>query len=308
MKTMMTALLMMATVCLPAYCQNGLPTADESLFLIPYLKADVDQVVLDVGCGTGAWALALANQGACVCAFDSHKESLDAAQVAIALAGVGERISLIEGNPLELPYQNNWFDRAVTIHMGHEMPATTRTLSAEGVVVGGLEKHMQEIARVLKPHGVATIVVPASHDVVFTSGTCPVAEVVASIQAALACSDGSCGDPDRTRDFIGRLEGVNRATFVAREGKLTLVTQMSDLQSGETIWRKEGNSVQVGSFHREEDYLIALRNAELVCTEVARPCFFGNVKYRMYQEQHSGELGLSYVEHNPFTIFIVEKR
>lgn len=64
--------------------------------------------VLDIGCGTGAVAAALAARGARVWGIDSEAAMLDVARAA-APAGVGLKQARAEA----LPFKDGWFDRAV---------------------------------------------------------------------------------------------------------------------------------------------------------------------------------------------------
>ena len=121
---------------------------------------------------------------------------------------------------------------------------------------------------------------------------------------------GNSEDADYISSLLNELAEVNRATFVRRGERLLLVTDERELERGEQLWRKEPDGVKMSYFHTEEEYLIAIREAGLFCEEVRRPCFFGRVKYRLYNGSLSvGDRGLgeSYAEHNPFTIFTVVK-
>jgi ubiquinone/menaquinone biosynthesis C-methylase UbiE len=66
--------------------------------------------VLDVGCGTGTLAAALAEQYACkVWGIDVSAEMLD-----VARAKVPEGVGLKLGRAEDLPFKDGWFERAVT--------------------------------------------------------------------------------------------------------------------------------------------------------------------------------------------------
>jgi len=281
---------------------NVMPESqDELLFLVPHLHTGKQEVigkrVLDIGCGTGAWAVTLAKSGAEVCAFDAYQQNIERAQAAAAFAGIGHKISWMEGSSGDLPYQDGSFDTVMSM----------RLVSGELVSVG-LEQPMKEIARVLKKGGEATVVIPASYDIVFTDGQRSEQEVMHSIQKQLEkCAKQPTQDVITA--VIEKMQGIHRATFVVRDDRLQLVTSQMTLQKGESIWRKEGQLVQPAVYHTEEDYLIAFQQAGLLCTEVKRPCFFGNVKYRMYRDEQAknAQLGTEYVHNNPFTIFVIKR-
>jgi len=93
--------------------------------------------VLDVGCGTGRLALALAERGAKVWGVDSSPEML-----AQAHAAVGRRVGLKLGRAESLPFKDGWFERAILRLVVH-------------LVDRGLA--FPELARVLDPGGRAVV-------------------------------------------------------------------------------------------------------------------------------------------------------
>jgi ubiquinone/menaquinone biosynthesis C-methylase UbiE len=93
--------------------------------------------VLDVGCGTGALASALAERGARVWGVDASEEML-----AVARAAVGTRVGLKLGRAEELPFKDAWFERVVLRLVVH-LVERPRALS--------------ELARILVPGGRASI-------------------------------------------------------------------------------------------------------------------------------------------------------
>ena len=93
--------------------------------------------VLDVGCGTGRLAYALAERGARLWGVDSSPEML-----AEARAGTGGRVGFKLGRAEALPFKDGWFDRAVlrlAVHLVDRAAA------------------FPELARVLRPGGRAVI-------------------------------------------------------------------------------------------------------------------------------------------------------
>ena len=93
--------------------------------------------VLDVGCGTGRLAAALADRGSRVWGIDPSEEMLTQARKA-----VGRRVRLKVGRAEALPFKDRWFERAV-LHL----------------VVHLLDRPVafRELARVLAPGGRAVV-------------------------------------------------------------------------------------------------------------------------------------------------------
>ncbi|MGH3092748.1 MAG: class I SAM-dependent methyltransferase [Gaiellaceae bacterium] len=95
------------------------------------------QRVLDVGCGTGRLATALAERGARVWGVDPSEEMLRQARLA-----AGKSVGLRRGRGEELPFKDAWFDRAVLRTVVHLLDRA---------------RALPELARVLVPGGRAVI-------------------------------------------------------------------------------------------------------------------------------------------------------
>jgi ubiquinone/menaquinone biosynthesis C-methylase UbiE len=93
--------------------------------------------VLDLGCGTGRLAAALAERGAKVWGVDPSAEML-----AQARASVGPRVGLKQGRAETLPFRDGWFERAVLRLVVHLVDR---------------RRALPELARVLAPGGRALI-------------------------------------------------------------------------------------------------------------------------------------------------------
>lgn len=99
------------------------------------------QSSLDLCCGTADWTIALAeaSQGGETVGLDFSRKMLDVGQAKIDKAGLTERIRLVEGNAMELPFADDAFD-FVTIGFGLRN-------------VPDIDQVLREMRRVVKPGG-----------------------------------------------------------------------------------------------------------------------------------------------------------
>jgi SAM-dependent methyltransferase len=97
----------------------------------------VGRRVLDVGCGTGRFAAALAERGAKVWGVDPSPEMLAQARAA-ARDGVGFK----QGEAERLPFKDAWFERAILVLVVHLVDRP---------------RALAEVARVLAPGGRAVV-------------------------------------------------------------------------------------------------------------------------------------------------------
>lgn len=75
--------------------------------------------VLDVGCGIGGTARYLASTCGCrVTGLDLTPEFVEAGRALCAWVGLGERVDLIQGSALAMPFELARFDAAVMLHVG----------------------------------------------------------------------------------------------------------------------------------------------------------------------------------------------
>ncbi|MGH3032839.1 MAG: class I SAM-dependent methyltransferase [Gaiellaceae bacterium] len=108
------------------------------LFDLLFAEGDLGrQRVLDVGCGTGRLATALAERGSRVWGVDPSEEMLRQARLA-----AGKSVGLRRGRGEELPFKEAWFDRAVLRTVVHLLDRA---------------RALPELARVLVPRGRAVI-------------------------------------------------------------------------------------------------------------------------------------------------------
>ncbi|MFX0028885.1 MAG: class I SAM-dependent methyltransferase [Candidatus Hermodarchaeota archaeon] len=96
--------------------------------------------VLDVGCGIGGPARNLVlNFGCHVTGLDLSKEYCQAAELINEYVGLGEKIDILQGNALQMPFSNEIFDIVFVQHVLMNISDKKRFLS--------------QIFRVLRPNG-----------------------------------------------------------------------------------------------------------------------------------------------------------
>jgi SAM-dependent methyltransferase len=109
--------------------------------------------VLDLGCGGGRHAFEAARRGARVVALDLDRSELDqviAIFAAMAEAGEipdGASGTAVAGDATSLPFPDGSFDKVIAAEVLEHLPAD--------------QIAMNEIARILRPGGVAAVTVPA---------------------------------------------------------------------------------------------------------------------------------------------------
>ena len=109
-------------------------------FLVSRIEAGPGDEVLDVATGTAAVAIELARQSGCrVVGLDQSAEMLAVGRRRVEAAGLAERIRLVEGSAVELPFEDGSFDGLTFTYLLRyvEEPAAT----------------LRELARVVRPGG-----------------------------------------------------------------------------------------------------------------------------------------------------------
>jgi len=109
--------------------------------------------LLDLGCGGGRHAFEAARRGACVVALDTDRSEL--AQVTAVFAAMAEAGEIpdggsglaVSGDATCLPFDDGSFDKVIAAEVLEHLPAD--------------QIAMNEIARVLRPGGMAAVTVPA---------------------------------------------------------------------------------------------------------------------------------------------------
>ncbi|HEX9554607.1 MAG TPA: class I SAM-dependent methyltransferase, partial [Streptosporangiaceae bacterium] len=108
--------------------------------------------LLDLGCGGGRHAFEAARRGARVVAMDTDRAELDrvtATFAAMAEAGEipdGASGQAVAGDATRIPFPDGSFDKVIAAEVLEHLPAD--------------QSAMNEIARVLRPGGMAAVTVP----------------------------------------------------------------------------------------------------------------------------------------------------
>lgn len=91
------------------------------------MKLNGDSDVLDIGSGLGGPARTLAEAFGCsVTGVDLTREFCEAAEILTGWLGMSGKVSFQEGDATELPFRNDRFDAAMTIHVAMNIPAKDR--------------------------------------------------------------------------------------------------------------------------------------------------------------------------------------
>ena len=115
-----------------------------TLELAGHMMLSENSCVLDIGSGLGGPARTLAEEYGChVTGLDLTQAFCDAAEVLSDWVNLGERVAFQQGDATDLPFADNQFDAAMTIHVGMNIAAK--------------DKVYEQARRVVKPDGVFAV-------------------------------------------------------------------------------------------------------------------------------------------------------
>jgi hypothetical protein len=271
---------------------------DETAFLLPNLNQQKSKSLLAIG--YGAANLSKHMDPTCLQAKELSLVWQAAGGSGLIAKALDEKVYQLTN----LPVEKDSIEQAVVCYLD-EVVFASCPLQEGCASMDLLEKAITSLASTLKPQGACQLILPYSHDIVFTSQDNGEAQL--AIEQALAALNESF-DEKKIKGTLKGLNSVYRASFVRQGDRLNLVTEGCQLKNGQTLWRKEGSRVVPTYYFSDEAYLIALAKSGLTCTEIKRPCFFGNIKHRLYHQAHPGvSLGEAYKQQAPFIIFLAQK-
>jgi ubiquinone/menaquinone biosynthesis C-methylase UbiE len=115
-----------------------------TLELLARLNVTANSHILDIGSGLGGVARTIADMAGCrVTGIDLTQEFCDAATAMSQWVQLGDRTEFRQGDATNLPFADNRFDHAITVHVAMNIPQKN--------------KMYEEARRVLRPRGLFAI-------------------------------------------------------------------------------------------------------------------------------------------------------
>lgn len=265
-------------------------------YFLPFLEDVNNMILLDAGCGPGHFAIYAAEHGAKVYGFDINEQMIFSGINEVFKKGLMSKVILNVDDVQFLSYRSSFFDRAISINVAPNLPSSS------------VDTHFSEMQRVLKAGGEGIITVPISLDVVFTNNTQNDGKTFTEIERILKGLPDNPTSSDIYSNLM-KLKDVVNATFVIKNSRLELVTDLNQLNEGQEIWRKLPVLVVPNYYHSEERYVSALKKVGFKIVKIEKP-HFANEKERLkYNSSASPDMqfGSAYVKQGPYAIFWVKK-
>ena len=135
------------------YDRTRIPIGCEIIleYLHAHLQTPARVALLDAGCGTGAYAAALAGRVGRVIGIDQSAGMLEAAHRKLASTSQAGTVALCRGNLHALPFSSGSLDAVMFNQVLHHLE------DGQDPAYGGHERALGEAFRVLKPGGLLTI-------------------------------------------------------------------------------------------------------------------------------------------------------
>ena len=221
---------------------------ERQIFLRPIIQDFLNteapgERVLDVGCGPGHWCCEAAKRGAkSVDGFDLQEGLVELAQQATAQYS---SVNICVGDVMNMPYDDNTFDVAVSILVTCNLP------------IDALSKHFEELSRVLVPDGRALVhsLSNAAFQTLYLFGEDDEVCVRRSIEQVLQKHKkfSSLAEINDACKVFGRLV---RACFAKDEDEsLFLVNNTTQLTNGQAVWFRTEHMETFPNYFYSDKYL-----------------------------------------------------
>jgi len=278
-------------------CKHG-PDGELLLddFILPFLNDFNKKVVLDAGCGAGHWTKLSAQKGAIVHGVDIQSKMIEQAVANTANSEFENKTFFQIGDVRALSYPNSFFDRALSINLICNLPGDIDKCEANE----GLEAHFSELFRVLKRKGRVVISGPSSMAEILTNGKRPRAEIIEEVEQALMAKPHDYTEVTALK-FVEQFTDILRASFILKDGTLSLVQDERQLRQGQKVLRKIPGLALFMYYHPEKTVIKELKKAGFKVKKIRRPVM--NIEQNIF----SNDLGIEYAEHNPFFIIDAKK-
>lgn len=266
-------------------------------YFLPELNEIEDQNILDAGCGVGLWSIYAASNGGNVYGIDIQPGMIEQAQKAVNNTPFKSKIFLTEGDAANLPYDNNQFDKAISINVACNLDNKS------------FQNHFNELKRVIKNDGYAILTVPISHEIIFTNGSKTSEEVTNHVYEEL---DSLKSNPTNSEimNTLSKLDEVMSATFYLKNNRLSLLTNPNEIKEGTRVWRKLPNIVIPNHYHSEKSLKKAIKQANLKIRKVVKPVFNSEQErneFNLSKNDPAFHLGKEYLKNSTFIIYYLEK-
>lgn len=275
-------------------------------FLDPHLYRWMDKQnlvgheFLDIGGGTGPWTEFAMDQGVnSATLLDLNPAMVDRARERLSVAGViSSDVRLDVGNAANLPYDNETFNRLVSINVGCNLPPNV------------FRVHFKEAYRVAMKGGKFLVAAPDSLCVPFTNCLDPV-----DVQRKIDKLWESMFAERDPKKIIEKIKNLLRGTFVLDSiGKPVLVREAkkggkSFVSLGQPIIRRIPGLAVDNNFHTATECIDAARKAGWQIVAQHKETFASPEERRDFNKnkEEKDQLGPEYESRPAFLVMELEK-
>jgi SAM-dependent methyltransferase len=266
-------------------------------YLHPYLESYKNKKIVDIGSGSGNWAIYAAEK------WNSTVEGIDLQEGMVAQSiknanahNVSKKVHFTVGSAGNLPYSDNQFDAALSLLVTCNLPSEIS------------EKHFSEINRVLSDDGEFIFTIPTSLDTVFTNGEVSLKEIYTTIDTTLE-EMNSYPSAEEIQQKLLSLVNITSATFAVIDNRLQLVGDVSILTDGQQIWRKLPVVAIPNIYHSEETYLNQFSKYNFTVEKIWKSHFKNYKEWEGYNLKSpvKARLGEAYISTPPFAFYVLKK-